>query len=69
VVLDAGWGILKTQLLYKGQQAGRCVSIVNESNTNASMQRLQGPHGPSGIDMLAVRTWVCSACGVSTIGT
>ncbi len=24
-VLDAGWGMLKTQLQYKGQQAGRCV--------------------------------------------
>ncbi|HZE44466.1 MAG TPA: transposase, partial [Steroidobacteraceae bacterium] len=32
-VLDAGWGILKTQLLYKGQQAGRRVTIVNERNT------------------------------------
>jgi IS605 OrfB family transposase len=29
-VLDAGWGILKAQLQYKGQQAGRCVSIVSE---------------------------------------
>ena len=28
-VLDAGWGILKTQLQYKGQQAGRCVQVVN----------------------------------------
>jgi putative transposase len=32
-VLDAGWGILKAQLQYKGQQAGRCVSIVSERDT------------------------------------
>jgi putative transposase len=32
-VLDAGWGMLKTQLQYKGQQAGRCVQIVSEKNT------------------------------------
>ena len=29
-VLDAGWGMLKIQLQYKGRQAGRCVSIVDE---------------------------------------
>ncbi len=32
-VLDAGWGMLKTYLQYKGQQAGRCVLIVSERNT------------------------------------
>jgi putative transposase len=32
-VLDAGWGMLKTFLQYKGQQAGRCVEIVSERNT------------------------------------
>jgi putative transposase len=30
-VLDAGWGMLKAQLQYKGEDAGRCVRIVNES--------------------------------------
>jgi len=64
-VLDAGWGILKTQLLYKGQQAGRRVSIVNESNTTRACNDCKALTGPSGIDMLAVRTWVCSACGVT----
>jgi putative transposase len=32
-VLDAGWGMLKTQLQCKGRQAGRSVLIVNERNT------------------------------------
>jgi putative transposase len=64
-VLDAGWGILKTQLLYKGQQAGRCVSIVNERNTTRTCSNCKALTGPAGVDMLAVRTWVCSACGVA----
>ena len=32
-VLDAGRGMLKTQLQYKGEYAGRHVMIVNERNT------------------------------------
>ena len=64
-VLDAGWGILKTQLQYKGQQAGRCVSIVSEKDTTRTCNDCKALTGPSGIDMLAVRTWVCSACGVT----
>lgn len=63
-VLDAGWGILKTQLQYKGQQAGRGVSIVNERNTTRECNDCKALTGPAGIDMLVVRTWVCRACGV-----
>ena len=29
-VLDAGWGMLRTQLLSKGEHAGRSVTVVNE---------------------------------------
>jgi len=64
-VLDAGWGILKTQLQYKGQQAGRCVSMVNERNTTRICSSCKALTGPTGLDMLVVRTWVCSACGVT----
>jgi putative transposase len=64
-VLDAGWGILKTQLQYKGQQAGRCVSIVSERDTTRTCYDCKALTGPAGIDMLVVRTWVCSACGVT----
>jgi putative transposase len=32
-VLDAGWGMLKAQLHYKGEYAGRCVQLINECNT------------------------------------
>jgi putative transposase len=62
-VLDAGWGMLKAQLQYKGQQAGRCVLIVNERNTTRTCSSCKALTGPAGLDMLVVRTWVCSVCG------
>src|SRR5271170_7129533 len=66
-VLDAGWGILKTQLQYKGQQAGRCVQIVNERNTTrtCSSCSCKALTGPAGLNMVVVRTWKCSECGVT----
>jgi len=62
-VLDSGWGILKTQMQYKGQQAGRSVFIVNESNTTRACSSCHALTGPTGLDMLLVKTWLCSACG------
>jgi putative transposase len=64
-VLDAGWGMLKTQLQYKGQQAGRCVQIVNERNTTRACSSCRALTGPTGLDMLVVRTWMCTECGVT----
>jgi IS605 OrfB family transposase len=64
-VLDAGWGMLKTQLQYKGQLAGRCVLVVNERNTTRTCSSCKALTGPSGLDMLVVRAWVCSECGVT----
>jgi putative transposase len=62
-VLDAGWGMLKTQLQYKGQQAGRCVSIVDERYTSRTCSSCGALTGPAGVNGLGVRTWVCRACG------
>jgi putative transposase len=62
-VLDAGWGILKTQLRYKGQQAGRSVIIVSERDSTRTCSSCKALTGPTGLDMLVVRTWVCSVCG------
>src|ERR1700691_2736476 len=62
-VLDAGWGMLKAQLQYKGQQAGRCVLVVDERNTTRTCSSCRALTGPRGLDMLAVRTWVCNVCG------
>jgi transposase len=64
-VLDAGWGMLKTQLQYKGRQAGRCVLIVSERNTTRTCSSCRALSGPSGLDMLVVRRWVCRECGVA----
>ena len=64
-VLDAGWGILKIYLQYKGQQAGRHVLIVSERNTTRECSNCKALTGPSGLDMLVVRIWVCRECGVT----
>jgi putative transposase len=61
--LDAGWGTLKTQLQYKGGYAGRSVFIVNEKDTTRTCSSCRALTGPTGLDMLVVRTWVCSECG------
>ncbi|MGO9987435.1 MAG: RNA-guided endonuclease InsQ/TnpB family protein [Steroidobacteraceae bacterium] len=62
-VLDAGWGMLKAQLHYKGQQAGRSVLIVSERHTTRTCSSCGSLTGPTGLDRCAVRTWMCSGCG------
>lgn len=62
-VLDAGWGMLKTQLEYKCQQAAREFRVVNESNTTRACSGCGALTGPTGLDMLSVRQWICDACG------
>ncbi|HEV2701279.1 MAG TPA: transposase [Steroidobacteraceae bacterium] len=64
-VLDSGWGLLKTQLLYKGQWAGRSVQIVNEANTSRTCSSCGSLTGPKGVNGLRVRTWICHECGVA----
>lgn len=62
-VLDAGWGMLKAQLQYKGEYAGRCVLIVDERNTTRACSSCGAFTGPAGLDSLVVRSWMCSGCG------
>jgi putative transposase len=64
-VLDAGWGMLKTQIHYKGEYAGRCVRIVNERNTTRACSNCGSLTGPAGLDKLFVRQWLCRECGVT----
>jgi putative transposase len=64
-VLDSGWGILKTQMQYKGRWASRSVFIVNEANTTKECSNCHAFTGPAGLDMLFVKTWICRACGVT----
>ena len=62
-VLDAGWGMLRTQLRYKGEHAGRDVKVVSERNTTRACSSCGALAGPAGLDMLVVRRWVCAQCG------
>jgi putative transposase len=64
-VLDAGWGMLKRQLQYKGEDAGRCVRVVNERYTTQECSSCHALTGPAGLDSLVVRSWTCSGCGVT----
>lgn len=64
-VLDSGWGMLKTQLLYKGEHAGRSVSVVNEKYTSVTCSSCGSFSGPRGVNGLIVRSWVCRECGNS----
>lgn len=62
-VLDSGWGMLRTQLQYKGQQAGRRVEVVNEAFTTRACSGCGALTGPAGRTGLVVRAWQCSGCG------
>jgi IS605 OrfB family transposase len=64
-VLDAGWGMLRTYLQYKSQQAGRTFQIVNERNSSRTCSNCDALTGPQGVNGLRVRRWTCAACGVS----
>jgi len=64
-VLDAGWGMLRQMLQYKGEHAGRSVKVVSERNTSAACSSCGSLSGPKGVNGLAVRSWVCSECGDS----
>lgn len=62
-VLDSGWGMLRAQLQYKGQQAGRRVEVVNEAFTTRACSGCGALTGPAGRTGLVVRAWQCSDCG------
>lgn len=64
-VFDAGWGMLKTQLQYKCQSAGREFAVVSERNTTRPCSGCGALTGPAGLGMLAVRHWECADCGES----
>jgi transposase len=39
--------------------------MVSERNSTRTCSNCKGLTGPTGLDMLVVRSWVCSACGVT----
>jgi putative transposase len=64
-VLDSGWGMLRTQLQYKGEYAGRCVEVIREAHTTRACSNCGQETGPSGPRQLVVRQWECHVCGVT----
>lgn len=64
-VLDSGWGMLKTQLDYKGQWAARSVEVVSERYTSIACSSCGSLSGPRGVNGLTVRQWDCGDCGES----
>ncbi len=62
-VLDAGWGILKTMLVYKCDHAGIVIKEVNEANTTVSCSECKNHTGPKGLEGLRIRGWTCNVCG------
>jgi putative transposase len=64
-VLDSGWGMLKTFLDYKSQQAARMFEVVNERNTSITCSACGAVSGPRGVNGLTVRAWICRDCGES----
>ena len=45
--------------------AGRCVRVVSERNTTRACSNCGSGRGPSGLDGLLVRPWLCGECGVT----
>ncbi len=62
-VLDSGWGMLKSFLKYKSQQAARGFEVVSERNTSVACSACGALSGPRGVNGLIVRSWVCGNCG------
>lgn len=61
--LDAGWGMFKTMLAYKCDNADIVYKIVNEAYTTQTCHECESTAGPKGQTGLNNRSWVCSCCG------
>jgi len=66
-VLDAGWGMLKTQLEYKAMARSVVFEEVIERNTTRTCLSCgEIPAGsPKGISGLGIREWTCAGCGAT----
>lgn len=64
-VLDSGWGMLKNQLAYKSEHAGRRFEVVDEKFTSRACSSCGSISGPSGLRQLVVRQWECADCGTA----
>ena len=60
---EAALGNLISMLTYKCRTGGRQLILVNSRNTTMTCSNCKSLTGPTGLDGLKVRHWVCSACG------
>jgi len=60
---DVSWSMLRTFLEYKCDHAGGVFAQVNEAYTTQTCSGCGALGGPQGREGLAVRQWVCGACG------
>ena len=64
-VLDAGWGMLKTQLKYKAIARSVMFEEINEKYTTqiCSCCGVISGNSPKGRAGLGIREWICCECG------
>ena len=62
-VYEASLGNLIRMLTYKCRTGGRQLILVNSHNTTKTCSNCGALTGPTGLNGLKVRHWVCSACG------
>ena len=62
-VMDAGISQLREFLIYKGDNHGRKVSLVDSKYTTMTCSSCLARSGPTGLSGLDVRNWECSVCG------
>ena len=62
-VSDAGISQLRKFIIYKGDNHNRLVKLVDSKYTTMTCSNCGALTGPTGLDGLAVRDWVCGVCG------
>ena len=62
-VQDAGIAQLRQFISYKGDNHGRKCVLVDSPYTTVTCSSCGSRTGPTGLNGLAVRNWVCSVCG------
>ncbi len=62
-VSDAGISQLRQFISYKGDNHGRKCVLVDSPYTTKTCSSCGSRTGPTGLNGLAVRNWVCSVCG------
>ena len=63
-VMDAGISELRNFILYKGDNHGRKVTLINSRNTTKTCSNCMSLTGPTGMSELDVRKWECTTCRV-----